>query len=255
MAVVEGYTDVIAAHQVGLCNVVGTLGTALGDDHVQGLRRLADRVVLVFDGDDAGQNAADRALEFFLGHELDVRVLSLPANLDPCDFLLKEGAEAFRALVERAVDPLAFVLERAGERFDLDSIEGARQAAEWVLGILARLPSVKTSGLRLARATSRSTWRSIPWLDGCSCPWSRSSDGSESSTRSAAGSRAPVRTGPGPSGIAGRNGQSTTGREPAGELSTRARRAPPSRSAPPADLDPIDRELVQIVLERAASVA
>ena len=52
VAVVEGYTDVIAAHQVGLCNVVGTLGTALGDDHVQGLRRLADRVVLVFDGDD-----------------------------------------------------------------------------------------------------------------------------------------------------------------------------------------------------------
>ena len=55
VAVVEGYTDVIAAHQVGLCNVVGTLGTALGDDHVQGLRRLADSVVLVFDGDAAGQ--------------------------------------------------------------------------------------------------------------------------------------------------------------------------------------------------------
>jgi len=63
VAVVEGYTDVIAAHQVGLAHVVGTLGTALGDDHVQALRRLADRVVLVFDGDDAGQSAADRALE------------------------------------------------------------------------------------------------------------------------------------------------------------------------------------------------
>jgi len=113
VAVVEGYTDVIAAHQVGLCNVVGTLGTALGEDHVQGLRRLADLVVLVFDGDTAGQTAADRALEFFLGHELDVRILSLPANLDPCDFLLKEGADAFRELVAGAVDPLAFVLERA----------------------------------------------------------------------------------------------------------------------------------------------
>ncbi len=74
VAVVEGYTDVIAAHQVGLSNVVGTLGTALGDDHVQGLRRLAELVVLVFDGDDAGQSAAERALEFFLGHELDVRI-------------------------------------------------------------------------------------------------------------------------------------------------------------------------------------
>ncbi|MCA1684838.1 MAG: DNA primase, partial [Planctomycetia bacterium] len=71
VAVVEGYTDVIAAHQVGLCNVVGTLGTALGDDHVVALRRLADRVVLIFDGDDAGQNAADRSLELFLAHEVD----------------------------------------------------------------------------------------------------------------------------------------------------------------------------------------
>ena len=106
MAVVEGYTDVIAAHQVGLCNVVGTLGTALGDDHVTALRRLADRSVLVFDGDEAGQKAADRSLELFLGHEVDVRVLTLPEDLDPCDFLLTEGADAFRAMVDRAVDPL-----------------------------------------------------------------------------------------------------------------------------------------------------
>ena len=139
VAVVEGYTDVIAAHQVGLKNIVGTLGTALGPEHVQGLRRLADRVVLVFDGDTAGQSAADRALELFLGHELDVRVLSLPANLDPCDFLLKEGAEAFRKLVSEAVDPVTMVLSRASAWFDLDSIEGARRAADWVLGILSNI--------------------------------------------------------------------------------------------------------------------
>ena len=89
VAVVEGYTDVIAAHQVGLCNVVGTLGTALGEDHLRALRRLADRVVLVYDADAAGQSAADRALEFFLGSDLDLRVLTLPANLDPCDYLLE----------------------------------------------------------------------------------------------------------------------------------------------------------------------
>ena len=73
VAVVEGYTDVIAAHQVGLCNVVGTLGTALGEDHLRALRRLADRVVLVYDADAAGQSAADRALEFFLGSDLDLQ--------------------------------------------------------------------------------------------------------------------------------------------------------------------------------------
>ena len=90
---------------------------------MQALRRLADRVVLVFDGDEAGQTAADRALELFLGHEMDVRVLTLPDGLDPCDFLLREGADAFRDLVDRAVDPLSFAIDRAAARFDLDSLE------------------------------------------------------------------------------------------------------------------------------------
>lgn len=140
LAVVEGYTDVIAAHQVGLPNVVGTLGTALGDDHVQMLRRLTDRVVLVFDGDEAGQNAADRSLPIFLGHELDVRVLTLPAGLDPCDFLLSEGAEAFARLASQAVDALDFAVDRALDRHDPDDLEGARRAAEEVLNVLAGVP-------------------------------------------------------------------------------------------------------------------
>ncbi len=152
VAVVEGYTDVIAAHQVGLHNVVGTLGTAFGDDHVRTLRRLADRACLVFDGDAAGRTAAERALEVFLGHELDVRVLSLPSGLDPCDFLLSEGADAFRGLVEGAVDPLAFLIARARERFEFDSIEGSRQAAEWVLGVMCRVPSQSRVGLDLKLA-------------------------------------------------------------------------------------------------------
>jgi DNA primase len=152
VAVVEGYTDVIAAHQVGLANVVGTLGTALGQDHLRGLRRLSERVVLVFDGDEAGQSAADRSLELFLGNELDLRVLSLPADLDPCDFLLKQGAGAFRELVERAPDPSAYVLARASARFDLDSGEGSRLAAEWVLGILNSVPTTHRLGLEVKQA-------------------------------------------------------------------------------------------------------
>ena len=142
-----------------MCNVVGTLGTALGEDHVQGLRRLADRVVLIFDGDDAGQSAADRALELFLGHELDVRILTLPANLDPCDFLLKEGADAFRELVAQAVDPLAFVLDRAGSRFDMGSIEGSAASG----GVGAGHPQPDSLGA--ASRASISSWpsRSTAW--------------------------------------------------------------------------------------------
>jgi DNA primase len=147
IGVVEGYTDVIAAHQVGLANVVGTLGTALTDDHVQALRRLADRVVLIFDGDEAGQKAADRSLQLFLGHEVDVRVLTLPDHVDPCDFLLENGAEPFRRLVDRAVDPLTFAIERAADLFDLDSPEGSRQASERVLAVLAEVPTKPGTGL------------------------------------------------------------------------------------------------------------
>ena len=152
VAVVEGYTDVIAAHQVGLSNVVGTLGTAFGEDHLLALRRLAERVVLVYDADPAGQNAADRALEFFLGSDLDLRVLTLPANLDPCDYLLEEGAGAFRALVEQAADPLAYLLARAAQRFDLESGEGSRRAAEWILGLMSHVPTTHHLGLEVKQA-------------------------------------------------------------------------------------------------------
>lgn len=154
VAVVEGYTDVIAAHQVGLHTVVGTLGTAVGEEHIRSLLRLADkaRVVLVFDGDEAGQSAADRALEFFLASELDLRVLSLPVNLDPCDFILKEGADAFRGLIEEAVDPLAYLLRRAAARFNLDSIEGSRRAAEWVVSILSRIPENRRPDFEFKKA-------------------------------------------------------------------------------------------------------
>jgi DNA primase len=152
VAVVEGYTDVIAAHQVGLSNVVGTLGTAFGDDHLGALRRLAERVVLVYDADPAGQNAADRALEFFLGSDLDLRVLTLPAKLDPCDYLLEEGAGAFRALVEGAADALGYLIARAAQRFDLESGEGSRRAAEWILGLMSRVPATHHLGLEVKQA-------------------------------------------------------------------------------------------------------
>ncbi len=153
VAVVEGYTDVIAAHQVGLYNVVGTLGTALGEDHLRVLRRLSDRrVVLVFDGDEAGRSAADRALEVFLASEVDLRVLTLSAGQDPCDYLLKEGADAFRELAEKAPDALAYLVSRASARFDLDSVEGSRRAAEWVFGIVNQVPQIHHLGLEVKKA-------------------------------------------------------------------------------------------------------
>jgi DNA primase len=220
VAVVEGYTDVIAAHQAGLENVVGTLGTALGDDHVQALRRLADRVVLVFDGDEAGQKAADRSLELFLAHEVDLRVLTLPVGLDPCDFLLAEGAAPFRALVEGAADPLDFAIDRAATRYDFDAPEGARQAAGWVLSILARVPASSRGGLALKVAKALDTLARRLRL-----PVSELQ-------RALARLRRPDRP-----------------PAPAPEPSTAgAVSEDPAAPVRPADLDPVDREVVTIAL-------
>ncbi len=85
--VMEGYTDVVAARQAGVEPVVAVLGTALGEQHVKILKRFAERVVLVLDGDTAGQNRADEVLELFVRAEVDLRVLTLPEGSDPADYL------------------------------------------------------------------------------------------------------------------------------------------------------------------------
>ena len=85
VVVTEGYTDVIACHQAGITNVVATLGTALTPGHATVLRRLCDTVVLLFDGDDAGRRAADRAVDVFFAEDLDVKIATLATVTDAKD--------------------------------------------------------------------------------------------------------------------------------------------------------------------------
>ncbi|MDX9910896.1 MAG: DNA primase [Phycisphaerales bacterium] len=117
--VCEGYTDVIAMHQGGFTHCVATLGTALTRRHAQALRRMCDRVVLMFDGDSAGQKAADRALEVFFGESLDVRIATLARFTDakdPDELLKREGgAEVMSRVIEGATDLLAFRFSRLRE--------------------------------------------------------------------------------------------------------------------------------------------
>ena len=102
LAVVEGYTDVLMAHQFGVTNVVATLGTALTSDHIRQIRRFAPRVVLVYDADAGGTTGVDRALEIFLSEDLDVEIAKLPGGLDPFDLLVQQGGDAFRAALASA---------------------------------------------------------------------------------------------------------------------------------------------------------
>ncbi|MBN1360746.1 MAG: DNA primase [Sedimentisphaerales bacterium] len=136
--VVEGYTDVIMAHQFGCTNVVATLGTSFTTGHGRILRRYAKRVVLVFDSDTAGMEAANRALEVCLSQKLDIKLGFVPEGKDPCEFLLAAGKEAFDRVVEEATDVLQFKWDRLAEVFkNDDSLAGRRAVLDELLQAVA----------------------------------------------------------------------------------------------------------------------
>lgn len=112
--VVEGYFDCIALHHAGLTEAVATLGTALSEVHARELARRVPHVVVCFDGDDAGRQAAVAALRTLLSASLEVSVLLLPEGKDPDDVVRKEGGDGFRARVAAALTAGAFLLEMMG---------------------------------------------------------------------------------------------------------------------------------------------
>lgn len=140
LAVVEGYTDVLMAHQHGVCQVVATMGTALNARHVHHLRRFVPRVVLVFDADAGGNTGVDRALEIFASQDVELAIATLPEGMDPCDLLVAHGPEPFKTALTNAVDALEFKLNQVLSSGDSQSIEGRRRAVDGVLRIIALTP-------------------------------------------------------------------------------------------------------------------
>jgi len=149
LAIVEGYTDVLMAHQHGIGQAVATMGTALNARHVKKLKNIVSRVVLVFDADAGGDAGVDRALEVFVSNDLDVRVATLPEGLDPCDLLAQTGPEPFRLALESAIDVFEYKLQRAWAKHASRGVDGQRQAAEEILEILAMTPNERSVKLSL----------------------------------------------------------------------------------------------------------
>jgi DNA primase len=143
LAVVEGYTDVMMAHQCGVPQVVATMGTALNPRHVAQLRRSVSKVVLVYDADAGGFTGVDRALEIFVSQDVELAVATLPDGLDPCDLLVRsDGVETFKKILTSAVDALDFKLNRLLERNGASSVEGTRRVIDEVLGVMAMAPTL-----------------------------------------------------------------------------------------------------------------
>ncbi len=126
--ILEGYTDVIMAHQHGIREAVAVLGTALTSDHARRLSRICDTVVLVFDGDEAGLKSAMRSIEVLLNEDVEIRAAALPEGKDPCELILEEGGDAFRRRIEESDGFYEFRLEAARKQYDTSTIDGATAA-------------------------------------------------------------------------------------------------------------------------------
>jgi DNA primase len=141
--VVEGYTDVIACHRAGVPQAVATCGTALRADHFKLLSRFTERVVLAFDADSAGSKAAERGIgELVAAPEasLSAHVLTMPAGLDPADFVGQRGGDAFRELLGEARPLVRWWLDWKLAQFDLHSPEGKARAARELMPVLRSIP-------------------------------------------------------------------------------------------------------------------
>ena len=135
---VEGYMDVIGAHQAGVANVVAALGTAFTEHHAMMLERIAKRLILVFDTDEAGRRAADRAIQLLLAYPLDVCVMHVPGAKDPCDFCIEQGGEAFKGLLAKATDALQYKWSQLTREFQASAGRAHKsKAAEEMMRILA----------------------------------------------------------------------------------------------------------------------
>lgn len=140
--VLEGYTDVVMASQHGVENTVAVLGTALTSHHVKLLRRFADEILLVLDGDEAGQRRTNEILDLFVAEQVDLRISTLPEGLDPCDFFLQQGAEAFRESLTHAVDALDHKVQVSLQGIDpVAEPHRANQALEEILLTVSKAPA------------------------------------------------------------------------------------------------------------------
>ena len=138
LVLVEGYFDVLALYQAGVQHVAAPLGTALTQDHVQTIRRIVKTVLLFFDGDTAGINAALRTLDLFVNTGLTVKVMELSSEEDPDTFIRSQGIDAFTQMEASAPTLLDFAIQASLKGRSTASIEDRVRCVDDILRILQK---------------------------------------------------------------------------------------------------------------------
>ncbi|MBU5486630.1 DNA primase [Clostridium sp. MSJ-8] len=141
--IVEGYMDCISLHQYGITNAVASLGTALTVNQARMLKRYADKVIISYDADFAGQTATLRGLDILRDAGFEVRVLNIPEGKDPDEFLRLNGREAFLKLIDNAVTLIDYRLKKAAENINFRDEQSLIQYGRKVSKILAELDPIE----------------------------------------------------------------------------------------------------------------
>lgn len=155
LILVEGYMDAIALHQYGFDCAVASLGTALTEDGANLLSRYTEQVVLIYDGDEAGQNATQRAIPILEKAGLQVKVLKMRDAKDPDEYLKKFGADRFRILLEESANRVEYQLNAIMKKYDLRDDEQKVQYLQESAGLIGSLSSAvqrEVYGGRVAEA-------------------------------------------------------------------------------------------------------
>ena len=157
LILVEGYMDAIALHQYGFDCAVASLGTALTEDGANLLSKYTDQVVLIYDGDNAGQNATKRAIPILEKAGLQVKVLQMRDAKDPDEYLKKFGADKFRLLLEESANRVEYQLNAIRRKYDLQSdderVKYIHEAAQ-LLCTLGSAVQREVYGRRVAESAS-----------------------------------------------------------------------------------------------------
>ncbi|HCX65178.1 MAG TPA: hypothetical protein DHN33_08215, partial [Eubacteriaceae bacterium] len=119
----EGYMDVISLYKAGVKNVVASLGTALTREQLLLLKRYAEEVVLCYDGDEAGQRAMLKGIEIANALSMQTRILRLPNQMDPDDYIKRQGVEAFYGRVEQAEAPIHYRIHQLSNQYQLNDTQ------------------------------------------------------------------------------------------------------------------------------------
>lgn len=185
--VCEGYMDVVALAQLGFPNAVATLGTACTANHVRMLLRQTDKVVFSFDGDSAGQRAAQRALEACLplmSDDKEIRFLFLPTEHDPDSYVRTYGAPAFEKVIKEAMSISSFFFKIVSQDHELTTPEGRAQTHHAAKPLLLSMPPIalRTQILRELAIRTNSTPAELESFCGLTVAPAPVQQGSYSST-------------------------------------------------------------------------